>query len=194
MKRSLYIYNGGKLQRKDNTLKYTNENGEKKDLPVENICDIYVMSEMNFNTSLLNIVSQKGICLHFFNYYDFYIGSYYPKEQLLAGNLLTKQVEFYSDYEKRLNLAKEFIKAGTSNIYRNLRYYNGRGKDVSMFMDIINNLRKNIDKCSTIPELMGIEGNIRKSYYESWNIIIDQNVNFSKRIYNPPDNEINSLI
>ncbi len=194
MKKSLYVYNGGKLKRRDNTLKYINEFGDKKDLPIENISDIYVMSEMDVNTSLLNLISQKGICLHFFNYYDFYIGSFYPKEQLLAGNLLTKQVEFYSNSDKRLTLAKKFIKAGSFNIYRNLRYYNGRGKDVSFFMKDIENLRKSIDKCKSIQELMGIEGNIRKIYYHSWNIIIDQNIEFTKRTYNPPDNEINSLI
>ena len=41
---------------------------------------------------------------------------------------------------------------------------------------------------------MGIEGNIRKVYYDSWNIIINQDIAFEKRIKNPPDNAINSLI
>lgn len=41
---------------------------------------------------------------------------------------------------------------------------------------------------------MGIEGNIRKSYYESWNTIINQDIAFEKRVKNPPDNAINSLI
>ena len=46
----------------------------------------------------------------------------------LSGSLLVKQVEYYSDYEKRLELAKKFIEAAADNIYRNLRYYNSRGK------------------------------------------------------------------
>lgn len=41
---------------------------------------------------------------------------------------------------------------------------------------------------------MGIEGNIRKSYYSAWNIIVDQEINFDKRVIHPPDNMINSLI
>ena len=41
---------------------------------------------------------------------------------------------------------------------------------------------------------MGIEGNIRKVYYDSWNIIINQDIAFEKRVKNPPDNAINSLI
>ena len=64
--------------------------------------------------------------MHFFNYYNYYVGSYYPKESLLAGQLLIKQVEHYQDYEKRLTLAKKFIEAAADNIYRNLRYYKAR--------------------------------------------------------------------
>ena len=41
---------------------------------------------------------------------------------------------------------------------------------------------------------MGIEGNIRKIYYDAWNIIINQDIGFEKRVKNPPDNAINSLI
>ena len=74
MKRSYYIYNNGALKRKDNTLTFVDENDEKRDLPIEQMRDIYVMSEMTFNTSLINILSQYGVPVHFFNYYSFYTG------------------------------------------------------------------------------------------------------------------------
>ena len=41
---------------------------------------------------------------------------------------------------------------------------------------------------------MGVEGNIRKQYYAAWNIIINQEISFEKRVMHPPDNMINSLI
>ena len=41
---------------------------------------------------------------------------------------------------------------------------------------------------------MGIEGNIRRKYYSAWNIIVNQEINFEKRVMHPPDNMINSLI
>ena len=52
MKQSLYIYNSGDLKRKDNTLRFTNYEGEKRDVPIERISDIYVMSEMSFRSDL----------------------------------------------------------------------------------------------------------------------------------------------
>lgn len=194
MKQSYYIYNSGDLQRKDNTLRFTSYEGEKRDIPVERISDIYVMTEMTFNTAFINYISKYGIPVHFFNYYQFYTGSYYPRESLLAGQLLVKQVEHYTNPLRRILLAQRFVEAAADNIYRNLRYYNGRGKDVSVQMMEISTLRKDISKAETIEELMGIEGNIRKNYYRAWKIIINQEIDFEKRVMHPPDNMINSLI
>ena len=170
------------------------EPGEKKDIPIERISDIYVMAEMSFNTAFINYISQYGIPIHFFNYYSYYNGSYYPRESLLAGQLIVKQVEHYTDYDKRVIIAKKIIEAAADNIYRNLRYYNSRGKDVSNVMKDIDYFRKRIPYTTSITELMGIEGNIRKQYYSAWNTIVNQEINFEKRVMHPPDNMINSLI
>ena len=194
MKRSYYIYNNGMLRRKDNTITFTNEDEEKKDLPIERVADVYVMSEMSFNTALINILSKYGIPVHFFNYYSFYTGSFYPREQLVSGNLLVYQVQHYVENKRRMDLAKAFVKGATYNIYRNLRYYNGRGKKVQEQMDSIERLRKEIDETTNIQELMGYEGNIRKVYYSAWSVIIDREIEFEKRVKNPPDNMINTLI
>ena len=149
---------------------------------------------MSFNTVFLNYISQYGIPVHFFNYYNYYTGSFYPKESLLAGQLLIKQVNNYTDYKKRMVIARKIIEAAADNIYRNLRYYNERGKELGIYMNEIDGLRKKIPKTETIEELMGIEGNIRRQYYSSWNIIVNQEIDFEKRVMHPPDNMINSLI
>ena len=194
MKQSYYLYKSGRLKRKDNTLEIEYKDSTKKSIPIERVDNIYVMTEFDLNTSLLNFLSQFGVNVHFFNYYGFYTGTYYPKESLVSGKLLVKQVENYIDLSKRLEIAKAFIEAASYNIYRNLNYYNNRGKDLKEYMKEIEYLRNQIKKCKDVQELMGIEGNIRKVYYESWNIIINQDIAFEKRVKNPPDNAINSLI
>lgn len=65
MKQSFYIYNSGDIKRKDNTLQFCPNEGAKRDIPIERISDIYVMSEMTFNTTFLNYISQYGIPIHF---------------------------------------------------------------------------------------------------------------------------------
>lgn len=194
MKQSYYLYKSGRMQRKDNTLEIVYKDNTKKVIPIERVDDIYVMTEFDFNTSLLNFLSKYGINVHYFNYYGFYTGTYYPKETLVSGKLLVKQVEHYSNKRKRLEIAQAFIEAASYNIYRNLTYYKNRGKSLEPQMKEIEYLRKQIKLTKDVNELMGIEGNIRKVYYECWNEIINQDIDFEKRVKNPPDNAINSLI
>lgn len=194
MKESLFIGKSGTLRRKDNTIQIVFEDNVKKDIPIEKYDNIYFLGEITVNTHLLSYITHFGISLHFFNHYGFYIGSYYPKDAHVSGQLLVKQVEHYSDNEKRLKIAQKFIEAGSFNIYRNLRYYNGRGKDLSLYMSKIEELRSHIFDTKSIEELMGYEGNIRQIYYSSWKVIINQEIDFEKRVMHPPDNAINSLI
>src|SRR5699024_3042543 len=140
----------------------TSLEGETKNLKVEVADEIYFFGEVSLNTKLLNFISQKGIILHVFNYYGFYSGSYCPRETNISGYLLVQQVRAYDDNKKRLKLTKEILKAASQNIYRNLRYYNGRGIDLKIPMKDINRLINRLDYGESINELMGIEGNIRK--------------------------------
>ena len=73
------------------------------------------MNEITVTSKLLNLFSKYGILVHFFNYYQFYIGSFCPKETKLAGQLLVKQVLAYGDYSNRLSIAREFIVAASYN-------------------------------------------------------------------------------
>jgi len=194
VKRNYYISKNGDLRRKDNSLSFEIENEGNKYIPVEDVDSIYAFGELNFNSKLMNFLGQNGIPTHFFNYYGFYTGSFYPKEQLNSGFLFVEQVGHYLDEEKRIYIAKEIIKAAAFNIYRNIRYYNERGKNLTTIMKKVNDLRMKFDNCKSINEIMGIEGNIRKNYYEAFTIIINQEINFEKRVKNPPDNMINSML
>ncbi|MCF8411952.1 MAG: type I-B CRISPR-associated endonuclease Cas1b [Melioribacteraceae bacterium] len=166
----------------------------RKPIPVEDIESIYCFSELRFNTKFLNFLSQSKITLHLFNYYGYYSGSFYPREPFISGKLLVKQVENYTDSEKRLAIAKQFVFGAAQNIKKNLQYYNSRGKDMSPFIPGIDELIGKINSTNDVHELMGIEGNIRSTYYITWNLIVDESINFNKREKHPPTNPINALI
>ena len=189
-----YLFANGELKRKDNNISIITEDKGTKDLKIEVMNDIYLFGEISTNTKCINYLGQMKVPVHFFNYYGFYTGSFYPKETNVSGNLLIKQVEYYTDNEKRSEIAKEFIESAAFNIYRNLRYYNGRGKDLENVMGQIKGLQKELSKAENVNEIMGIEGNIRKVYYSAWKEIINQEIDFEKRVKRPPDNMINTLI
>ncbi len=192
--KSFYVFSSGELKRKNDSLTFYSDNEIKKDIPVERVSDLYVFGSVKYNSELFNFLSQKGIIVHMFNYYKYYVGSFYPKEVRVSGSLLVKQVEYYLNLDKRLYIAKEFIKAASDNILRNLKYYNSRGKDLSVYILAIEEFSQNIDNAKEVVEVMGIEGNIRKTYYDAWPIIINREIDFEKRVKRPPDNMINTLI
>ncbi len=166
----------------------------RKPLPVEDIEAIYCFSELRFNTKFLNFLAQKEITLHLFNYYGYYTGSFYPREPFVSGKLLVNQVNRYTDEEDRIEIARKFVEGSAQNIKKNLQYYNARDKDMSPFLPKVDELIKKIKDAVDVHELMGIEGNIRSQYYITWNLIIDEEIKFTKREKHPPTNPINALI
>jgi CRISPR-associated protein Cas1 len=191
--KNYYILSSGRLRREENTVYFENVN-EKKAIPVNDIYAIYAYGELDINTKLLNFLTQKKVPIHFFNYYGFYSGSYYPREYLHSGFLLVRQVEHYTDKEKRLKIAKEIINTASYNIMKNLQYYEKHEKNVGKYLQEIENLREGIDNVNGIPELMSVEGAIRSQYYSSFNEILRGGFELDKRVKMPPDNMVNCLI
>ncbi len=119
--------------------------------------------------------------IHFFNYYGYYVGTYYPREHLNSGYMILKQAEYYLNEEERMVLARLFIDGSVRNILNVLRYYKNRGKDLKNIEEHIVKLSNEIENCNSTTELMAIEGNIRETYYQSFDIIIDnENFRFEK--------------
>lgn len=194
MKKSLYIFTEGELKRKDNTLYYETEVG-KKYLPVEDIKEILVFGEATFNKSLLDFVSQKEILIHYFNYYGYYMGTFYPREHLNSGYMILQQANFYQDNNKRLILAKAFVNGAYRNIRQVLKYYQNRGRDLHKTITMIENFAQSIEECQEISQLMAVEGHIRESYYSAFDCITNnKDFRFQERTRRPPKNYLNVLI
>ena len=195
---NFYINKNGILKRKQNTVYFVrkNEDGEleKKILPIEKIYSIYAYGRISFSSGVVSYFSKFNIPIHFFNHYGFYEGSFYPREKLVSGDLLIKQARSYIDYRKRLKLAKKFVFGAAENIVKNLQYYERTKGDLKEDISKIKILEEKINRQKDIYNLMGIEGNIRETYYQSFNKIFPENFNFDKRTKQPPENMLNCLI
>jgi CRISPR-associated protein Cas1 len=193
MKDNFYILRSGKIERKENTIFF--ENAEtRRVIPVEKINCLYCVGQVSINSALLNFLSQKNIVVHFFNYYGYYSGSFYPKEHLVSGSVLVKQVEHYLDSEKRLFIAKEIVSSTIFNLGRVLEHYRKHKKDVSEEMGKIEELEKKTADVLSLRELMQVEGEAWKQYYSTFSEILRGEFEFETRVRRPPDNEINCLI
>jgi len=192
--RTMLLYSDGEISRRDNTIMF--DTGEQKRyLPVHEVDEIMVFGEVTMNKRFLEFCSQHETVIHFFNYYGYYTGSFYPREHYSSGHMLIKQVEHYTDPDKRIDLAKAFVRGAVQNIRQVLKYYQYRGKPVAETVERIDNLAAGIESAPTIESLMAIEGNIRGQYYSAFDSIIQNPVfAFEKRTRQPPLNYLNTLI
>lgn len=202
MKKTYYLFNPGQLERKDNTLKFTpivkdgngeESNGQPRYLPVEDVNEFYVFGSLRANSSLFNFLGQKDIAVHFFDYYENYTGSFMPRDSLLSGKMILAQTSAYQNKKKRLLIAQKFIEAAAYNMVKNLQYYNRRGKDMEDVINIIKGYAAKLSETNSVQELMGTEGMIRQTYYEAFNLILND-FEMGNRSKQPPQNEVNALI
>jgi len=157
MKVNFYLTKNGKLVRKENTVYFLSK--EKKFLlPLHKIHTIYVYGKVSVTSGVLSYLAKNGICIHFFNTYGFFEGSFYPRETLVSGDIVVRQAEHYLDFNKRLILAREILSGSFDNIRKNLLYYNEKEKASQ-----VETLRLQLNHADSIPRLMNIEGNV-------WNI------------------------
>lgn len=188
-----YIMSMGELYRKDNSLCFR-KNGQNVYIPVENTKEIYCLNEVTVNTKLLDFLSQNHVVIHFFNYYNGYSGTFYPKDQYNSGRLLIRQVRAYE--EQRMQIAKAIVTGIGKNLsYVLYHYYKHDKKEVKPAIDWLKKeLPEKIERAETIPELMAYEGEVWIQFYGSFQYFLPEDFMMNKRVKRPPDNPINALI
>jgi len=198
VKKSLYIFKSGELRRKDNTLFFENEEG-KRVIPIEDTNDIYIFGEVDVTKRFLELVSQKEICVHYFNHYGYYTGTFYPREHFNAGHVVVKQAEHYLDPTKRLQLAGKFVQGAIGQMKQVIRYYKSRNKReserLSEVLEQLDGQLQLLPEVATVEQLMAVEGHAREHYYQAFDFIINHpDFPFEKRSKRPPLNRLNALI
>ena len=188
-----YIMSMGELTRKDNSLCYRKD-GKNVYIPIENTKEIYCMNEVSINTKLLDFLSQNHIVVHFFNYYEGYSGTFYPRNQYNSGRLLVEQAKKYQT--SRLPVAKAFVQGIGNNLSEVLyHYYKHDKKEVKETIDWIREeVPRRIATAQSTPELMAIEGETWQRFYHDFKYFLPEDFIMNKRVKRPPDNPINALI
>ncbi len=171
MKKTVYIFSNGHLQRKDNTIFFESEEGDRKFIPVEDTSELMVFGEVDLNKRFLEFCTQKEIIIHYFNYYGYYMGTFYPREHYNSGYMILRQAEHYLNADFRLRIARQLVTGAECNIRQVLKYYVNRGKNVAESLKRIENLAEKIAESTDIKVLMAIEGNIREQYYRAFDAI-----------------------
>lgn len=224
MKTPVYIFQPVTLKRQDNTigiLPYGDENrehmpgeligkelqeewplaeedawwsGSPRFLPVHRIESIHAYSSVRLNSSLLNFLADKHIPLHTYNYYGSYTGSYWPKEPVPNGKIQQEQFMHYADPGKRVDLAREFLFGAFHNMMSAVKREQRRQGVFDDLLEGWSMYEAMLESADSIETLLGIEGSIRRIYYEFLDRRLTPGFKMGKRVYNPPNNPVNALV
>ena len=92
VKETVYMINNGELKRKNNTLYVAGEE-ENHYIPINDVAELYILGEVNVSKKALELCTKNQIILHYYNYHEYYIGSYYPREHYNSGYMILRQAE-----------------------------------------------------------------------------------------------------
>lgn len=182
------------MKREENTLCFIGKE-DKKYIPISDVSSIFIFGEVLFNKRLLEFLSSNEITLHLYNYYGYYVGSFYPRTHHNSGFMTLKQCEHYLDNFKRVRLASKFVKGALKNMLRNLMYYEHRKGGLESSMRSLNDRLSRVEEAKTVEELMAIEGSAKEEYYLSFNKIIeDEEYLYAGRRRRPPKSRLDALL
>ena len=194
MDRHYHVFSDGRIERKENSVRVITEDDEKKFIPIENAEAIFLHGQIDFNTRLISFLNKQGVAMHVFGWNDYYAGSIMPKRGQTSGQTLVEQVRAYDHPRQRREIAADIVRASIHNMRTNMRYYDSRGCELDSEIIVMDETIDQVSATVSPDELMGIEATARKAYYRGFREILPSTFDFETREFNPPPNEVNSLI
>ncbi|AFK21442.1 type I-B CRISPR-associated endonuclease Cas1 (plasmid) [Haloferax mediterranei ATCC 33500] len=194
MDRNYHIFSDGCLERHNDTVRLVTLDDEKKYLPIEKAEAIYLHGQIDYNTRLISFLNKHGTALHIFGWKDYYAGSVMPKRGQTSGRTLVEQVRAYDSPAQRTDIARKFVDGSIHNMRANVSYYNSRGHDFDSELASLDAAGARLTETTAVEEIMGVEATARRAYYSTFDSILPDGFVFNGRRYNPPTNEVNSLI
>lgn len=184
------------LTKKDFSILF--ENPEKKMyIPVEAATVISVYSDIILSSDFIKFAADHWLTLRFHDKHGEYVGSFFPSYQKMSVKTTIAQSLLYSDKQKRLQLAKKIIIAGTQNIKSNIQYYNRRYDNINLSDNIkaLSEFKKLMNEADSIEHLTLTEARMRETYFSCFDSILHADgFKFERRSRRPPKNEVNAMI
>lgn len=150
------------------------------------------------STPVLQAFMHRGIPVFFITSHGRWIGTLSPDNNLNAGRRL-RQYELARDEAFALAISRKLVRAKIRNQRRVLqRLSANRGQShfqtQAEASDMLENMLRQADACTTLDELRGCEGMAAAAYFARLGAFFPENVPFRERSRRPPRNAANALL
>ena len=191
-----YLYvteNNAKIGIAENYAYAEYKDGLSVKVPIETLESIAVFGHAQISTQCIQMCLRKGIPISYYSKGGIYFGRLHStghvkiERQRIQAGLLHSALA--------LTLSKKIIMSKIHNQVIVLkRYARSKGIDLSDEYRVIKSMQNHIEKCESIPQIMGYEGNAAKIYFKCLGMLVEPMFTFEKRSRRPPKDAFNSML
>lgn len=184
--RTYWLTEPCRIRRDDNSIRIERADSSPVHIPITDIRDVVAFDHVDINTSAVSLLGRHGVTVHLLDHYGNYAGALTPTEEMSSAPVLRRQVALASDDEQRLALARAIVAATAANIRWAL--------DTELLDAPTLRLQEQLERCSDTGQLMGAEGNYRRTSWGVLDTMLPAWLRLDGRTRRPPTNAGNAFI
>lgn len=167
--------------------------GMRTMVPIETLESITIMGHAQMTTQCVQECLRRGISVAYFSKGGIYFGRLQSTGHVNAERQRKQCILYETQFAT--DLARNIIQAKLKNQQVVLRRYEkSKGISVKESLKMLHICREKTERCQTIAEMIGYEGQGAKAYFDGLSELIEQNFRFHGRNRQPPRDEFNSMI
>ncbi len=184
--RTYWLTNPCRIRRKDQSLLIERENGSNVHIPITDVRDLVAASAVDVNSAAITLLNQYRIDVHFLGHYGDYAGSLLSADSHTSGETVLAQARLADSEAGRLPIARAIVKSCAFNVRR--------VADRKLLDRPYRILTEAADTANDRDQLMGIEGNFRRTAWGVVDIKLPDWLQLGGRTRRPPKNAGNAFI
>ncbi|WP_103503386.1 MULTISPECIES: CRISPR-associated endonuclease Cas1 [unclassified Streptomyces] len=184
--RTYWLTSPSRIRRKDQSLVIEVEDGRKTHIPVTDVRDIVACGATDINTSVVSLMNQNRINVHFLSYYGDYAGSLLTSDVSTSGETVAAQARVSSAPATAIPVARSIAEACAFNVRRVV--------DRSLLSGPYETLRASVREAGTAAQVMSAEGTFRRSAWEVLDTKLPGWLQLHGRSRKPPANAGNAFV
>ncbi|MEV4183905.1 CRISPR-associated endonuclease Cas1 [Streptosporangium canum] len=184
--RTYWLTKPCRIRRKDQSLRIERVDGSPVHIPITDVRDIVACESIDVNTSVISLLNQHRISVHFLSHYGDYAGSLLTSETSTSGQTVLAQARLAGDPVASLDIARAIVTSTAANVRRVI--------DRKLLARPMAVLESSVAEASGREELMGAEGTFRRSAWAVLDTRLPEWLQLNGRSRRPPLNAGNAFI
>ncbi|GGL19499.1 type I-B CRISPR-associated endonuclease Cas1b [Mangrovihabitans endophyticus] len=184
--RSYWLTEPCRIRRQDRSIRIERADNSPVHIPITDIRDLVAFDHVDVNTSAVSLLSAHNVTVHLLDHYGNYAGAITPALDMSSARALREQVNLTADPEARLTVARSLVSATAANV------------SWALATDLLDGARQRLPEqiaaCTTTADLMGIEGNFRRTSWALLDTQLTPWLRIEGRSRRPPSNAGNAFI